>query len=139
MLVRFFRSADAFNVDQIILTGITAQPPNREITKTAIGATKSVRWSYQENIADVAESLKGYELIAIEQTDESIPLKEFVCQSGKSYALIFGNEVQGVDTEMLDKIDGAIEIEQYGTKHSLNVAVCGGVVLWEFSKQLQSP
>lgn len=131
-----FRSADAFALEQIILTGITPQPPHKEITKTAIGATESVDWLY---IADVRSELKklqseGYRVISIEQTDDSIPLREYSLTAHGKYVLILGNEVSGVSEELIDLCDDCIEIEQFGTKHSLNVSVCAGIVFWAFVK-----
>ena len=131
----FFRTCDAFNVSKLYLVGITATPPNREITKTAIGATESVAWEYRESIADLLIELRknDYNIIAVEQTDQSILLNDFEL-SDQKYALIFGNEVDGVSEGALELCDFAIEIPQMGTKHSLNVSVCGGVVIWEFFK-----
>lgn len=130
----FFRTGDAFLVEKIILCGITATPPNREITKTAIGATESVQWEYHENISSALQKLKeaGYQLIGIEQTDVSIQFNAFKISPDEQYALVFGNEVEGVSDEALAHIDLCLEIPQEGTKHSLNVSVCGGIVLWEF-------
>jgi len=130
----FFRTCDAFLIQHIYLCGITAQPPHREITKTAIGATASVDWTYSEDITGVITDLKtqDFEIIGIEQTDSSIPLSEMLIDADKKYAIIFGNEVQGISESTLPIIDQAVEIPQYGTKHSLNVSVCGGIVLWDF-------
>ncbi len=129
-----FRTSDAMAVKNIFLCGITATPPNREITKTAIGATESVEWQYFKETKEAILTLKnnGYEVIAIEQTDESIELMKFRPKSEK-LAVILGNEVNGVDYQILDLLDGAVEIDQYGTKHSLNVSVCGGIVLHHLS------
>jgi 23S rRNA (guanosine2251-2'-O)-methyltransferase len=131
-----FRTADAFAIEKIFLCGITATPPNREITKTAIGATESVEWTYFEDTALAVELLnsQGYQIYAIEQTDDAISLLNFVARDTK-IAVIFGNEVDGVEANLLPMIDGCIEIPQYGTKHSLNVSVCAGIVLWEVSKR----
>ncbi len=128
-----FRTADAFNLEAICLCGITATPPHREIHRTALGATESVEWSYFQNAAEAVDDLRnrGYEIVAIEQTDQSIPLSEFTSAPGKSLALIFGNEVHGISGEVLPMVDQAIEIPQHGTKHSLNVSVSAGIVIWE--------
>ncbi|HPN69540.1 MAG TPA: RNA methyltransferase [Saprospiraceae bacterium] len=130
----FFRTGDAFLIEKILLCGITATPPNREITKTAIGATESVHWEYHENITSALEQLKsaGYQLVGIEQTDVSVLLDDFEIKDDGKYALVFGNEVDGVSDEALAHLDVCLEIPQDGTKHSLNVSVCGGIVLWEF-------
>lgn len=133
----FFRTADAFKIEHIYLCGITAQPPHREITKTAIGATESVAWSYTKDIVDIVNDLKSrdYHIIGIEQTDSSIPLSEISTNENCMHALIFGNEVQGLSDALLPLLDQAVEIPQYGTKHSLNVSVCGGIVMWEVTKR----
>ena len=133
----FFRTADAFKIEHLYLCGITAQPPHREITKTAIGATESVAWSYTKDIVDIVNDLKSrdYHIIGIEQTDSSIPLSEISTNESCMYALIFGNEVQGLSDALLPLLDQAVEIPQYGTKHSLNVSVCGGIVMWELTKR----
>lgn len=130
-----FRSSDAFAIEKIILCGITAQPPHKEILKTAIGATNSVTWEYISERKEACIKIKaeGYQLIAIEQVDISIPLKSYKIDQNKSYAIVFGNEVNGVHSELLPMMDAAIEIEQYGTKHSLNISVCAGIVLYQFS------
>lgn len=125
-----FRTSDAMAINSVILCGITATPPNREITKTAIGATDAVEWHYYDSTKDAILDLKaqGYQVFAIEQTDESIELMSFTPNSSK-LAIVLGNEVNGVDNKILHLMDGAIEINQYGTKHSLNVSVCGGIVI----------
>ncbi|NLE33747.1 MAG: RNA methyltransferase [Bacteroidales bacterium] len=130
-----FRTADAFLVEGIWLCGITATPPHREIHKTALGATESVEWKYFENSADAVRELKrnGYSVIALEQTDESVPLYQFIPESGKRYALVFGHEIKGVSEEVVALSDLSVEIPQYGTKHSFNVAVSAGIVLWELA------
>ncbi len=135
----FFRTCDCFAVEKIVLTGISATPPHKEIFKTAIGAQHSVEWSYEENIADAIKSLKDqqYAIIGIEQTDDSISLKEYKYQEADKIALVFGNEVDGITSEVLPQIDQCIEIDQYGTKHSLNVAVCAGIVLWEIVRKME--
>lgn len=129
-----FRTSDAMAIQSIFLCGITATPPNREITKTAIGATDSVDWQYFKQTKDAISDLKteGYEVVAIEQTNSSIELMDFQPKN-KKLAIILGNEVNGVDHKILDLLDGAIEINQYGTKHSLNVSVCAGIVLHHLS------
>ncbi len=130
-----FRTADAFRVEAIYLCGITAKPPHREIHKTALGATESVDWQYFESTVDAVEQLqsKQYKIFAIEQTDQSIHLQDFDF-TAKS-AFIFGNEVTGVDENLLPLCDASIEIPQAGTKHSLNISVCTGVVIWTIFSQ----
>ncbi len=129
-----FRTSDAFLVKKIVLTGICATPPNRELLKTAIGATDSVSWEYEESVRDAVLHYKqeGYKIIGIEQTTTSILVDDY--PKHERCALIFGNEVGGIDDSILDLLDVSIEIPQYGTKHSLNVAVCAGIVIWEFCK-----
>jgi len=129
-----FRTSDAFRVEKVILCGITGRPPHREITKTALGATESVDWEYFENEAEALEKLNsaGTTILAIEQTDQSIELQNFEPRSETSYALVFGNEVEGVSDEFLMASSEALEIPQFGTKHSLNVSVSVGVTLWHF-------
>ncbi len=128
----FFRTSDAFRVSEIVLCGITATPPHREIHKTALGATESVDWRYFDDVVDAVYDLKnkGFSIIAIEQTDNKIFLNEFEPSTYGKIAFIFGNEIKGVSDEVLDLLDLSIEIPQYGTKHSVNVAVSGGIVLW---------
>lgn len=127
-----FRSSDAFNVEKIFLTGFTACPPHKEITKTAIGATESVEWEHFDSINELIPELKqkNYTIIGIEQTTESISIHNFKKDPDKKYAIILGNEVDGISDDILPHLDLAIEIPQYGTKHSLNVAVCAGIVLY---------
>jgi 23S rRNA (guanosine2251-2'-O)-methyltransferase len=129
-----FRTADAFSLEGIYLCGITATPPNREIHKTALGATESVMWKYFEKTTDAIKQLKnsGYIVIAIEQTDSSISLSDFKPEKNNKYAVVFGNEVKGVEDEVLNICDNCIEIPQFGTKHSLNVSVTAGIVIWDF-------
>lgn len=136
-----FRTADAFALAKVYLCGITAQPPHREILKTAIGATESVDWEYTKTTLEAVETLQrsGYKIIAIEQAEGSIPLHEFPIKKNEKYALVFGNEVNGVCDEVMQIADNCIEIPQYGTKHSLNVSVCLGVTVWEFFKKMNSP
>jgi 23S rRNA (guanosine2251-2'-O)-methyltransferase len=127
-----FRTADAFAIQEIALCGITATPPNREITKTAIGATESVTWKYFESTFASIEYYKGqgFAIFAVEQTTDSISLLDFK-SNVEGLCLIFGNEVDGVEASILPLCDGCIEIPQHGTKHSLNVSVCAGIVLWQ--------
>lgn len=134
-----FRTADAFRIEKIFLTGITGTPPNREIHKTALGATESVDWKYFENPAELAKQLKneGYQLIAIEQTSASKPLQDFIPVPTHKYCFVFGNEVHGVSEEVIALADEALEIPQSGTKHSLNVSVCLGLVVWETFKKIR--
>lgn len=129
-----FRTCDAFNISKVYLCGITACPPNKEINKTAIGASETVVWEYCKDITTIVDRLKseGYTMCAIEQTDQSIQLNSFDVKLNAKYALILGNEVDGVAEEILPSMDFAIEIPQFGTKHSLNVSVCAGIVLWHF-------
>jgi tRNA G18 (ribose-2'-O)-methylase SpoU len=133
-----FRTADAFRVEKIILTGITGKPPHREIQKTALGATESVRWEYQEKGEEIVTQLKndGYTIVVVEQTTESISLEGFEVDKKEKYCLVFGNEVNGVSEKIIDQAHYALEIPQVGTKHSLNIAVCLGIVTWEFFKKL---
>lgn len=135
-----FRSSDAFAIERIILVGFTATPPSREITKTAIGATSSVDWTHVDDITDTLLQLKknGYTITSIEQTDSSVSLLDWDIKPDQKLAIVMGNEVDGVSDEALALSDVAIEIPQYGTKHSLNVSVCTGVVLWEVSRKLRS-
>lgn len=134
-----FRTADAFRVEKIFLTGITGTPPHREIHKTALGATESVNWEYAEDPFMVAKGLKSenYEIIIVEQTTESKALHGFQIRKDQKYCLVFGNEVNGVSEKVIELADHAIEIPQMGTKHSLNVSVCAGIVAWEFFKQIR--
>ncbi len=133
-----FRSADAFLIEEIILCGYTAQPPHRDIQKTALGATDTVRWRYFEKIGLAVEGLQkeNYSIWAVEQTSESIPLETFPFQGEAPIALIFGNEVHGVEESTVNLCNGSIEITQFGTKHSLNIAVCAGIVLHYANLQL---
>ncbi|WP_294286935.1 RNA methyltransferase [uncultured Chryseobacterium sp.] len=134
-----FRTADAFLIGKIILCGITPQPPHREIHKAALGATESVDWSYEKDINITIGDLKsqGFEIIGIEQTSNSKMITDFTIDKTKKYAVILGNEVEGISDEALPNIDSFVEIPQLGTKHSLNVSVCGGIVMWEFAKALK--
>ncbi len=132
-----FRTADAFRIEKIYLTGITGTPPHREIQKSALGATESVAWEYVENPAKAIQDLKnqGYTIVIIEQTTESKQLNKFVSEAGVKYCLVFGNEVNGVSEEVIAQGDVALEIPQTGTKHSLNISVCLGIVCWEFFRK----
>lgn len=133
-----FRTADAFALNKIILCGITAQPPHREILKTALGSTDSVDWTYAEHTGEAVARLKelGYQVYAIEQTTRKIWLQDFHPVPSAKYAFVLGNEVDGVDDTVLQMCDGAIEIPQFGTKHSLNIAVAAGIVVWEAARKL---
>src|SRR5690606_18092409 len=134
-----FRTADGFAVEKIILCGITGQPPHREIEKTALGATNSISWEYEKNIMTVISSLKekNYKMIAIEQAENSCYLNDYRPNPSEKYALILGNEVHGVSDEAMKAVDDCIEIPQYGTKHSLNVVVSAGIVLWDFFTKIR--
>ena len=129
-----FRTCDAFLVKGMVLCGITASPPHREISKTALGATESVDWEYTGQTTDAIERLRreGYRIFAVEQTVGSRMLHNVKVVHGERYALVFGHEIRGVEQAVVDKCDGVIEIPQHGTKHSLNIAVSTGIVLWEF-------
>ena len=134
-----FRTADAFLCEKIMLCGITAQPPHREIHKTALGATDTVAWEYFEYTLEAIESLKktGYTIASIEQADMSISLEKLEIQPGDKLALVFGNEVKGVQDEVVQKSDIVIEIPQFGSKHSLNVSVSIGVVIWDLISKMK--
>lgn len=129
-----FRTADGFAIEKIFLCGITATPPHREIEKTALGATQSIPWEHVKETTEAINTLKkqGYTIIAIEQAENSILLQDFVPAKDAKYALVFGNEVNGVDEEVMQQIDHCIEIPQFGTKHSFNVSVTIGIVTWDF-------
>jgi 23S rRNA (guanosine2251-2'-O)-methyltransferase len=133
----FFRTADAFNVEKIYLCGITANPPHRDIQKTALGATETVEWEYRQSISELIKELKseGVAVCSIEQAEKTTLLQDITQLKEEKFALIFGNEVNGVDQNAIDLSDYIIEIPQFGTKHSLNVSVCAGVVMWEFAKR----
>lgn len=134
-----FRTADAFIVEKIVLCGITPQPPHREIHKAALGATESVDWIYEKNISEALQNLKNenYKIIGIEQTSTSEIMTDYAINKEEKYALVLGNEVDGLSDEALPLYDTFLEIPQLGTKHSLNVSVCGGIVMWEFFKNLK--
>ena len=134
-----FRTSDAFRIEAVYLCGITAQPPHREIQKTALGATESVDWKYFASIGEAVDALRkeNYHIIAVEQADQSTELQNFQVTREMRYALIFGNEVKGVEEEIVKCADTVIEIPQYVTKHSLNIAVSIGVVLWDLWTKLK--
>lgn len=134
-----FRTADAFLVQAIHLCGITAKPPHKDIQKTALGATESVTWNYYETTIETITQLRddGYIIISVEQAEESIPLGDFVIKKGSKYALVFGHEVRGVTQEIVDLSDYCIEIPQFGTKHSFNISVSAGIVLWELFRKIR--
>ncbi|MGQ8338726.1 RNA methyltransferase [Sunxiuqinia sp. A32] len=136
----FFRTSDALLLEAIHLCGITATPPNKEIHKTALDAEKSVDWKYfeqtEDSLADLKE--KGYKIFAIEQVENSIMLPDFQPKENEKLALVFGNEVKGVQQKIIDLCDGAIEIPQYGTKHSFNVSVSAGIVLWDIFNKIRN-
>ena len=133
-----FRTSDAFRVEEIILCGITSVPPNAEIHKTALGAEDSVKWRYFENTLSAVEELKsdGYTVYSIEQAENSISLLDIQPDKSKRYAVVLGHEVHGVQQSVVDASDHCIEIPQFGTKHSLNVSVTAGIVIWDFFKKL---
>jgi tRNA G18 (ribose-2'-O)-methylase SpoU len=133
-----FRTADAFITEAIYLCGITAKPPHREIQKTALGATESVAWKYFTETSDAVRELKdkGYKIIGIEQVEGSVELQDIQVEKGVKYALVFGHEVNGVDQDVLNFCDLCVEIPQFGTKHSFNIAISVGIVLWELNKNL---
>ena len=126
-----FRTSDAYRVESIYLCGVTATPPSPEIHKTALGAEDAVAWHYYKDTCEA-----GYTILSIEQAQGSIALQDLQLERGKKYAVILGNEVKGVQQEVVDMSDGCIELPQYGTKHSLNVSVTAGIVIWEFARQL---
>ena len=132
-----FRTSDAFRIECIMLCGITATPPSAEIHKTALGAEDVVEWQYFESTMDAVTALReqGYNIFSIEQCEGSIALQDFVTAESERYAVVLGNEVKGVQQTVVDASDGAIEIPQFGTKHSLNVSVTAGMVIWEFAKK----
>ena len=133
-----FRTADAFRMEGVYLCGITATPPDAEIHKTALGAEDTVEWHYFKETADAVKELKqlGYVICALEQAEKSISLEKFSPEKNKKYAIVVGHEVKGVQQDVVDLCDICIEIPQFGTKHSLNVSVAAGIVLWDFFKKL---
>lgn len=134
-----FRTSDAFLVDRVLLCGITARPPHKDIHKTALGATESVDWQYFAETADAIRQLKkeGFIIVAVEQTELSVPLDDFRIEGDKKYAFVFGHEIRGVQQEIVDLSDLSLDIPQFGTKHSLNISVCVGMVLWEVFKSIR--
>lgn len=132
-----FRTADAFRVEEVLLCGITATPPSNEIHKTALGAEESVAWQYFKETTDAVAYLKdkGYTLCAIEQCEGSVMLNDFKKEAGRKYAVFMGNEVKGVQQQVIDECDVCIEIPQFGTKHSMNVSVTAGIVMWEMVRE----
>lgn len=136
-----FRTADAFLIEKIYLCGITATPPNKEIHKTALGATETVSWEHHDNVLDLISSLKKQDIttLAIEQVESAIFLQDFAVTENKKYALVFGNEVHGVAQEAVALCDGCIEIPQLGTKHSLNISVSAGIVVWDLFSKMNWP
>lgn len=135
-----FRSADSFKADKLWLCGICATPPSAEIHKSALGAEFSVEWGYEKDTLSLVKRLKeeGYTVLSVEQTVNSVMLDKFKPETGRKYALVFGNEVDGVQQEVVDASDGVLEIPQYGTKHSLNISVSAGIVLWHIASALHS-
>lgn len=133
----FFRTCDSLNVEKIFLCGITSVPPNKEILKTALGATESVEWEYFDRTIDCIEFLKfnKFKIICVEQTNKSLMLDKYKFDLDKNICLVFGNEIEGVNITVIDSADECLEIPQLGTKHSLNVSVAGGIVIWEVLKQ----
>lgn len=135
----FFRTADAFALEHIYLGGITAQPPHRDILKTALGASETVAWSHRSDTPAEVQNLqqKGYRVLAVEIAEGATPLPDFRAEPEQALALVFGNEVSGVSPQVMELVDGAIEIPQFGTKHSLNVGISAGIVIWEVVRQLR--
>ena len=135
-----FRSADSFKADKVWLCGICATPPSAEIHKSALGAEFSVEWGYEKDTLSLVKRLKeeGYTVLSVEQTVNSVMLDKFKPETGRKYALVFGNEVDGVQQEVVDASDGVLEIPQYGTKHSLDISVSAGIVLWHIASALHS-
>ncbi|MCW5521081.1 RNA methyltransferase [Aureitalea sp. L0-47] len=135
-----FRTGDAFLIQKIYLCGITATPPHKDIQRTALGATESVDWEYSENTLELVRQLQsdGVKILSIEQAEDSIPLNKVVVDSSDTYAVVFGNEVKGVQQEVVSKSDIVVEIPQFGTKHSLNISVSVGVVLWDLFSKLNT-
>ena len=134
-----FRTSDAFLVDRILLCGITATPPQKDIHNTALGATESVEWKYYPETATAIEELRqeNYHIVAVEQTEKSISLDRFSVKRNVNYAFIFGHEIRGVSQEIVDMSHTSLDIPQFGTKHSLNISVCAGMVIWEVFRQIR--
>jgi tRNA G18 (ribose-2'-O)-methylase SpoU len=135
-----FRTADAFLIEKIFLCGITATPPHKDIQKTALGATETVVWEHQENTEDVIKELreKGVKILSIEQAEDAVMLNDFSPKNDETYAIVFGNEVKGVQQSVVSASDYVIEIPQYGSKHSLNISVSAGVVMWDLFAKMKS-
>lgn len=135
-----FRTADAFRIQSLCLCGITGTPPSAEIHKSALGAENTVVWKYYRNTLHAVKEYKelGYKIVGIEQTTESIPIEKFEISLYEKYAIIFGNEIKGISDEVIDNCDFFIEIEQFGTKHSLNVSISAGIIIWEFFEHLRT-
>ena len=133
-----FRTADAFRAESLYLCGITGQPPHRDITKTALGATESVDWIYRSDVLTLVDELRreGWLIAAVEQAQGSLLLSDFVPESGRRYAFVLGNEVSGVSESVVEQADVTLEIPQFGTKHSLNIAVTAGIVCWDFLQKM---
>ncbi len=136
-----FRTADAFRVQKIFLCGITAKPPHRDIQKTALGATDSLDWEYAEDTLEVVNQLKNQDVkvLSIEQAEDSTMLQDFQFKSSETYAMVFGNEVKGVQQKVVDESDAVIEIPQFGTKHSVNISVSAGICCWAYFEKVMSP
>jgi len=134
-----FRTGDGLRIEEVVLCGITATPPNKDIHKTALGATESVNWRYFEDTMEAITDLrqKGYTIVSVEQAEKSISLEKFEVEANKKYALIFGHEVKGVNQQVVSCSDCCIEIPQFGTKHSFNISVSAGMVLWELFRKLK--
>ena len=135
-----FRTADSFLIEAIYLCGITATPPHRDIQKTALGATDSVNWKYFNTTTEALEHIKenNYKILAVEQAENSIPLNDFKPEKNQRYAVVFGHEVKGIEQEVVNLCDDCIEIPQHGTKHSLNIAVSAGIVIWDLRLKIES-
>jgi tRNA G18 (ribose-2'-O)-methylase SpoU len=133
-----FRSADAFRIEKIYLCGITGCPPHRDIQKTALGATETVAWEYRENITELIDELKqqGILIVSVEQTENAVKMQSTAIESDSKHAVVFGNEVDGVKQQVINESDFCIEIPQFGTKHSINIAVCAGIVMWEWVRKV---
>ena len=133
-----FRTSDAFLIEKIYLCGITAKPPHKDIHKTALGSTETVDWEYAEHTLELVEKLKAenYKVISVEQAEQALMLNDFNIETNTKYALVFGNEVKGVSQDVVNASDVVIEIPQFGTKHSLNISVSCGVVIWDFFSKL---
>ncbi|HLV51687.1 MAG TPA: RNA methyltransferase [Flavobacterium sp.] len=136
----FFRTGDAFLIEKIYLCGITATPPNKEIHKTALGATETVAWEYEKDVIEVVNRLKSerVQIISLEQVEGSVMLQDFKVNANQKYALFFGNEVKGVNQQVINESDVVVEIPQLGTKHSLNVSVSGGIVIWDIFHKMKA-